>query len=164
MSVIYNDRKYELDKVNWMTKGYSMMGPVTLYLNGASKKISTKILDISQIKGIDKLTDLTGLFLMNNEIQVIKGLDELENLKLLDLYGNQISKVESFKNKDNLKYLYLGKNPIYQAVKKAYSKKKKLSQLTPEEREKAGVSPDVWEIVVNIKHKPKYKYSPPIIG
>lgn len=161
MSVIYNGSKYKVNKINFMFAGYHRMGPKLLTLAGESKKISKKIVDISEIEGLDKLTDLTSLFLRNNEIQVLKGLDKLENLKTLDLYGNQISKVESFKNKDNLTHLYLGKNPIYQAVINAYSKKKKkLSLLTAEERKEAGVSSDVWEIVVNIKQKPKNKFHP----
>ena len=123
------------------------------------------IKDISEIKGLENLTKLQVLNLSNNDISEIKGLDNLVNLISLNLFSCNISQIESFANKDKLKKLYLGKNPIYKNLKNVIAKKKKLSKMTWEEREKAGVNPKVWEIAANtriklLKQPPKKNKTP----
>ncbi|MFX0074710.1 MAG: leucine-rich repeat domain-containing protein [Candidatus Hermodarchaeota archaeon] len=72
------------------------------------------IKNITDIKGLDKLTDLQVLNLANNEITEIKGLDNLTNLEKLYLYKNQITEIEGIDNLTNLRYFTVWKNPFHE--------------------------------------------------
>ena len=78
------------------------------HLNLSKKKIT----DISQIKGLDQLTDLTGLNLSYNKISEIKGLESLNNLKSLYIESNQIYEIKGLDNLKNLSRLSLMDNNI----------------------------------------------------
>lgn len=67
---------------------------------------------ISEIKRLEKLTNLTVLNLSSNQISEIKGLEKLTNLTILSLYGNQISEIKRLEKLANLKELYLHSNQI----------------------------------------------------
>jgi len=97
MSVEYNGIEYRMKK-----KG----GNLTLDLSG--KGITT----ISEIHGLDALTDLKVLKLSNNKIVEIKGLETLRNLIKLDLKGNEIAEIKGLDNLINLKELTLENNQI----------------------------------------------------
>lgn len=71
-----------------------------------------KITDISQIKGLDQLKDLTSLNLSINNISEIKGLENLSSLKRLQLQRNQISEIKGLENLKYLTYLDLMENKI----------------------------------------------------
>ena len=95
MSVIYNGQEY---------RGILKDGVLTLDLSG----IGTK--SITEIKGLETLTDLQILKLSNNQISEIKGLETLSNLRDLDLSHNKISEIQGLKNLVNLERLNLEGN------------------------------------------------------
>ncbi|MFX0027407.1 MAG: leucine-rich repeat domain-containing protein [Candidatus Hermodarchaeota archaeon] len=71
-----------------------------------------EIMDITEISGLEALTDLQILKLSNNQIGEIKGLETLKNLLKLDLRGNEISEIKGLKNLSNLIDLDLSYNKI----------------------------------------------------
>ena len=95
MSVIYNGQEY---------RGILKDGVLTLDLSG----IWTK--SITEIKGLETLTDLQILKLSNNQISEIKGLENLTNLRDLDLSHNEITEIQGLKNLINLRRLNLEGN------------------------------------------------------
>ncbi len=70
--------------------------------------------DISEIIGLEFLTDLRVLKLNNNKIKEIKGLETLINLEELYLAENQISEIKGLKNLKSLEVLHLYDNEITQ--------------------------------------------------
>jgi len=70
------------------------------------------IKDISEIQGLDKLSNLHELYLSGNQITEIKGLDALVNLKKLYLIGNQITEIKGLESLTELQLLYLKRNEI----------------------------------------------------
>jgi len=62
-------------------------------------------------KLIQKRDDIK-LKLSNNRITEIKGLETLTNLQYLSLYDNQITEIKGLDTLVNLKTLYLDFNPI----------------------------------------------------
>jgi len=108
------------------------------YLNLSYKKIT----DISQIIGLDQLTDLTSLdlshnkiseikclenfgslerlYLQNNQITEIKGLDNLKNLTHLDLMDNNIGELKGLGNLRNLEYFVVFGDPLHDWLKQNF--------------------------------------------
>ena len=78
-----------------------------LYLN------ELNIVEISDIKGLQNLTNLKALYLAGNQIEEIKGLDELQNLEVLDLYENNVSNIKGLKNLSKLKSLWFDDDEPY---------------------------------------------------
>ncbi len=80
------------------------------------------IKDISQIKGLEKLTELKNLNLFANQIKIIQGIESLDNLTKLRIGQNLIPKdvLEECGGIDEKGY---AKNPIkfvdYSSTKKA---------------------------------------------
>ena len=72
------------------------------------------IRDISEIKGLDKLTNLRYLNLNRNQIIEIKGLDNLRILQTLSLENNNISEIKGLDNLNLLENLLLSGNNISQ--------------------------------------------------
>jgi len=76
-------------------------------------KLSGKgIQDISELVGLENLTDLKALYLSGNQITEIKGLGSLKYLKILDLRHNKISEIKGLENLELLQELYLDGNNI----------------------------------------------------
>jgi len=71
------------------------------------------IVDITEIEGFDKLTDLQVLSLAANRITEIKGLENLTNLERLNLTNNEITEIEGIDNLIKLSYFTLYKNPFH---------------------------------------------------
>jgi len=71
-----------------------------------------EIIDFSEIEGLEKLITLQALYLRDNKIKDIKGLENLVNLEILDLSGNQIEEIKGLNSLTNLKTLKLGRNQI----------------------------------------------------
>ena len=93
--------------VNHAGKEYSMMenrGLLTLNLSGEGIK------DITEINGLEALTELQVLNLSKNRITEIKGLEPLKNLIKLDLSSNLIAEIKGLRNLTNLKKLNLKEN------------------------------------------------------
>ena len=66
----------------------------------------------SDIKELNKMTNLTDLDLYENQISDISVLSELTNLTSLALSENTISDISALSGLTNLKHLYLGRNQI----------------------------------------------------
>ncbi len=62
-------------------------------------------------KGLEKLTQLTVLWLEDNQLTDVKGLEKLTQLKRLYLGGNKLTEVKGLENLTQLTYLYLQNNP-----------------------------------------------------
>ncbi len=95
--------------VQYKSKTYTVKiidGLKTLNLQNKS------IIDIKQIKGLEKLIDLEFLDLSFNRIPEIKGLEPLVNLKGLDLNSNIINEIKGLETLRNLNFLYLDDNSI----------------------------------------------------
>lgn len=98
MFVTYRGKKFKVKSV----KGSG------LHLNLRKKKVD----DISQIMGLDELTDLVFLDLSENQITEITGLSNLKNLRELSLSYNRITEIKGLENLVNLKILRLERNQI----------------------------------------------------
>lgn len=70
------------------------------------------IIDITDIKGLDRLINLISINLEDNKIEKIQALDTLINLENLYLTHNQITEIEGLEKLLNLKVLALGRNQI----------------------------------------------------
>ena len=95
MSVTYMDKEYRVMEKN---------GLLTLDL------IEKGIKDITEIKGLEALTELQVLNLSRNQISEIKGLDTLTNLVELNLSSNIIAEIRGLTNLINLRKLDLREN------------------------------------------------------
>ena len=62
-------------------------------------------------KGLEKLTQLTDLWLTHNQLTDVKGLEKLTQLKGLDLNTNQLTSVQGLEKLTQLKILDLTNNP-----------------------------------------------------
>lgn len=67
---------------------------------------------ITEIKGLECLSQLKVLYLHDNFITKIKGLDKCVQLQSLYLYRNYITEIEGLENLTQLKELYLSHNNI----------------------------------------------------
>ncbi|NVM34327.1 MAG: leucine-rich repeat domain-containing protein [Candidatus Lokiarchaeota archaeon] len=66
---------------------------------------------ISDLRGIDKFSNVRVLKLNNNKITKIQGLENLKRLEKLFLRHNRITEIKVLKNLINLKHLDLSNNP-----------------------------------------------------
>jgi hypothetical protein len=94
----------DLQSVYYKGKRYSFMDNLNLSNQG--------ITDISEIKGIEKISNLHSLNLSYNRISEIKGLEHLEQLEFLDLSYNQITEIKGLDLLRNLTNLYISSNRI----------------------------------------------------
>lgn len=76
------------------------------------EKLELSYNQISEIKGLEKLTNLTKLSLFSNQISEIKGLEKLINLTTLYLHSNQISEIKGLDKLTYLTTLSLSSNQI----------------------------------------------------
>ena len=68
---------------------------------------------LTDVKGLEKLTQLTGLDLTLNQLtELPKGLENLTQLTSLRLTGNQLTDVKGLENLTQLTKLYLHKNQL----------------------------------------------------
>lgn len=67
---------------------------------------------IKEINGIGNLRNLTYLSIPDSQITEINGLEELNNLRKLELEGSQITQIKGLNNLKKLKFLYLSANKI----------------------------------------------------
>ena len=83
--------KADLEKVTWLN----------LYDNR-----------LTDVKGLEKLTELTLLNLDDNKLTDVKGLEKLTQLKTLNLSGNKLTEVpKGLEKLTKLKFLVLNNNP-----------------------------------------------------
>ncbi len=69
--------------------------------------------DITDIKGLNQLTELHELNLNSNHITMIKGLENLKELQKLSLYWNGISEIRGLENLINLEILNISNPRAY---------------------------------------------------
>ena len=99
-------RNYLENYVQYKGKKYKLTKGLALNLN--NKEIN----EITEIKGLENLTNLQRLNLRSNNITEIKGLENLKNLVHLDLCFNQISEIKGLENLNKLILLNLENNQI----------------------------------------------------
>ena len=120
MSVEYNGNIYHIDVNNDMyTLNLSglQIDDIT-DIKGLEELTELKVLNlnrnlITKVKGLESLENLEELHLDHNRISIIEGFDCPSNLHRLSLYNNQIEQIRNFDNLENLDSIHLGKNPIY---------------------------------------------------
>lgn len=100
MSVEYKGKEYRVKK------GRGESSRITLDLSGRG------ITEISEIRGLETITDLHVLKLNNNNIVEIKGLETVGNLIQLELKDNQITEIKGLENLVYLEELDLRGNNI----------------------------------------------------
>lgn len=97
---------------------------------------------IVKISGLETLVNLQDLSLESNKIEAIKNLNNLKNLEMLNLINNSILHVENF-NLPNVKFLFLGYNLISEKLDEMQpgttaQKLVNYSRLSKSERKKIG--------------------------
>jgi hypothetical protein len=71
---------------------------------------------ISDLRGIEKFSNIRILKLNNNEITEVEGLENLEKLEKLFLRNNRITEIEGIENLTNLKLIDLSNNPTISKI------------------------------------------------
>ena len=66
---------------------------------------------LADVKGLEKLTKLRILYLVNNKLTDVRGLENLTQLTNLNLHTNQLTDVKGLENLTQLVYLVLYNNP-----------------------------------------------------
>jgi Leucine-rich repeat (LRR) protein len=103
---LFPDRELA-DCVNTLATGNGWS--YALEINGTLNCSAQQITDLS---GLDQLTNLQVLRLGSNNIEDISAVASLANLTFLDLYNNAISDVSALSSLSNLRTLYLHNNNI----------------------------------------------------
>ena len=67
---------------------------------------------LTDVKGLEKLTKLTWLRLYDNKLTSVKGLEKLDQLTELNLHGNKLTSVQGLEKLTELRELYLGNNQL----------------------------------------------------
>lgn len=68
--------------------------------------------EVGKIDGLDNLTSLKKLVIMDNQVDKIEGLDNLSNLEYLSITNSGIDKIEDLDNLGHLSSLFLQNNNI----------------------------------------------------
>ncbi len=85
----------------------------TIYVKGETLDLISKgINNISEIEGLESLTNLQELTLSENKITEIKGLEALTNLIILTLSENKISEIKGLESLTKLQEISLNMNKI----------------------------------------------------
>ena len=66
---------------------------------------------LTEMKGLEKLSQLEVLYLGDNQLTNVKGLEKLSHLTSLNLINNKLTDVKGLENLTQLKTLYLRGNP-----------------------------------------------------
>jgi Leucine-rich repeat (LRR) protein len=74
-------------------------------------KLAFSFEQLTDVKGLEKLTKLRELFLNPNQLTDVKQLENLTQLKTLPLGDNQLTNVEGLEKLTQLKFLWLDDNP-----------------------------------------------------
>ena len=67
---------------------------------------------LTDVKGLEKLTQLEGLYLSINQLADVKGLENLTQLEKLGLHGNQLTDVKGLEKLTQLTKLSLKRNEL----------------------------------------------------
>jgi len=107
--------KEESAKVIEAAIRYELKNPTGELTKADYEKVTRMNLENNQltdVKGLEKLTKLTWLRLYDNKLTSVKGLEKLTQLKVLWLYGNKLTDVKSLEKLTELRELYLGNNQL----------------------------------------------------
>ena len=67
---------------------------------------------LTDVKGLEKLTQLTYLYLSDNQLTDVKGLEKLTQLRWLQLYNNKLTDVKDLEKLTQLTFLDLSNNKL----------------------------------------------------
>jgi hypothetical protein len=76
--------------------------------------------NITEIKGLENLTNLHALWFENNQVTELKGLENLTNLITIYLRNNKIAELKGLYNLNKLIWLDLYENPVYEWTVKEF--------------------------------------------
>ena len=111
----------DLEKLEWLETG--LRGKQLTEVKGLEKLTQLKTLylesnQLTSVKGLEKLTQLKQLHLLYNQLTKLpKGLEKLTQLEELDLGGNQLNDVSGLEKLDQLTILGLGYNQLTEVPK-----------------------------------------------
>ena len=111
----------DLEKLEWLETG--LRGKQLTEVKGLEKLTQLKTLylesnQLTSVKGLAKLTQLKQLHLLYNQLtELPKGLEKLTQLEELDLGGNQLNDVSGLEKLDQLTILGLGYNQLTEVPK-----------------------------------------------
>jgi len=80
-------------------------------LEKVTKLLSYGVSPLTDVKGLEKLTQLKELHLPNNQLTDVKSLEKLTQLTYLDLSNNQLTDVKGLEKLTQLTYLSFYWNP-----------------------------------------------------
>ena len=81
-------------------------------LEKVTKLLFYGVSPLTDVKSLEKLTQLKELHLPNNQLTDVKGLEKLTQLTYLDLSNNQLTDVKGLENLTQLKELFLFENQL----------------------------------------------------
>ena len=114
--VKYNGKRFDVknNNISLRDQGITDISEIK-GLNSLTNLISINLEDnkIEKIHGLDDLINLENLYLSHNQITEIEGLEKLLNLQVLALGGNQISEIRNISHLTNLKDLFINGNNLY---------------------------------------------------
>jgi Leucine-rich repeat (LRR) protein len=70
------------------------------------------ITDLSKINGVDKLTEVRGLYIMESQLITTRGIENMINLGCISIHENNIRELVGFEKLNKLRYLELVYNEI----------------------------------------------------
>lgn len=133
----------QLKKLDLSNTGMTKMDSLNNLINGFEEWESCLIQDLNlssnkltDISGIEKLTDLQILHIANNEIGDISKLSSLNKLKTLNISNNNIEDISSIKNIYTIRTLNVSNNlikdisPVYKGITAFYFSGNKVSDIT----------------------------------
>jgi len=111
-----NSNCYQLNSKNEIT-GLNLRDNQLTEIKGLEQLTQLQRLDLSnnqltEIKGLEQLTQLQDLRLSNNLLTEIKGLEQLTQLQTLWLNNNQLTEIKGLEKLTQLQVLYLSSNPL----------------------------------------------------
>jgi Leucine-rich repeat (LRR) protein len=109
--------KADLEKVTYLALRGSGLGNQLTDVKGLEKLTQLKWLDLganqlTDVKGLEKLTQLTWLYLFVNQLTDVKGLEKLTQVKTLNLDHNQLTDVKGLEKLTQLRLLSLEGNQL----------------------------------------------------
>lgn len=102
-------------KYRYLKEAVAVKGKYYYVRDGKLDLTGRKIANITEIKGLKKLTKLKKLDLSWNQIEEIKGLEKLTQLEILKLNNNEITEIKGLEHLTNLQKIKLHDNPIRRA-------------------------------------------------
>jgi len=103
----FEDFEFDYNFIQYNGRIIGIFRNERIYLNNHNIREITDIVVINDILGEVKELDLS-----NNKISDLKGVEKFSNIRVLKLNNNKITKIEGFENLKNLEKLFLRNNKI----------------------------------------------------